>query len=152
MQRITITIDDDLLAALDALMERRGYESRSEALREVLRTQLREERAEDAAAPCIAALSCVYDHATRDLARRMADTMHEHHDLTVSTLHVHLDHDSCLEVSLLRGPIAAVRRLADALTAQRGVRHSNLHLVPAEVLVEPHDHGGGGSPHEHIRV
>ena len=152
MQRITITIDEDLLEATDALMRRRGYESRSEALREVLRSHLRDERAEDGAAPCIAALSCVYDHATRDLARRMADTMHEHHDLVVSTLHVHLDHDSCLELSVLRGPAAAVRKLADSLTAQRGVRHSNLHLVPAEVLVELHDHGGGRRPHEHIRV
>jgi CopG family nickel-responsive transcriptional regulator len=152
MQRITITIDDELLGALDALAERRGCESRSEALREVLRAQLREDRAADGAAPCIAVLSCVYDHATRDLARRLADTMHAHHDLMISTLHVHLDHESCLEAAVLRGPVAAVRKLADSLTAQRGVRHASLHLVPAELLVERHDHGSGRQPHEHIRA
>lgn len=152
MQRVTVTIDDELLATVDAFVEQRGYDSRSEALREMARAYVRQQQAPDGDGPCIAALSRVCDHATRDLARRMAGAMHDHHDLTVSSMHVHLDHDSSLEVSVLRGPTAAVRRLADELTGQRGVRHAHLHLVPARPLPEPHDHGDGSGPHTHIHV
>lgn len=154
MQRITITIDDDLLDAVDAEAARRGYESRSEALREIVRGHVRETAAEDEAAPCVAVLSCICDHATRDVASRMARTRHDHHDLTVSTLNVQINHDSGLEVSVLRGPIGPVRRLADELTAQRGVRHAHLHLAPAEETTDRHDHGAGhgAGPHRHIRA
>lgn len=158
MQRITVTIDDELLETVDRFVEQRGFDSRSEAMREMVRAFVRQQAPEADGAPCVAALSCVYDHSTRDLARRMTDTMHDHHDLTIASLHVHLDHESCLEVSVLRGPASAVRGLADELTGQRGVRHANLHLVPADILVEPHGHGHdhghehGGTPHEHIRA
>ncbi|MBS0549859.1 MAG: nickel-responsive transcriptional regulator NikR, partial [Proteobacteria bacterium] len=75
-----------------------------------------------------------------------------HHDLQVATLHVHLDHDSCLEVSVLRGPASAVRALADETVSQRGVRHGQLHLVPAALEHGKHAHGAGKHGHEHIKV
>jgi CopG family transcriptional regulator, nickel-responsive regulator len=132
MQRITITIDDDLLATLDKLMERRGYASRSEALRDLCRDSIgREKIAEADRTPCIATLTYVFDHQTRELPRRLAHTQHHRHDLIVSTMHVHLDHDSCLEVTVLRGTVSEVRALADSLTAQRGVRFGSLNIVPA---------------------
>jgi CopG family nickel-responsive transcriptional regulator len=152
LQRITITIDDDLLEAVDDLVRRRGHDSRSNALREIVRGHVSRKAAEADDGPCIAALSCVYDHATRDLAARITDALHARHDLTVSSLHVHLDHASCLEVSVIRGPAAAVRRLAEEVTGQRGVRHANLHLVPVEEAAAEHDHGHGSPPHRHIRA
>lgn len=152
MQRITITIEDDLLATVDAVMQRRGYASRSEALRDMIRDAAARDLAGDAAQPCVAVLGYVYDHATRALAQRLTHAFHDRHDLTVAGMHVHLDHATCLEVAVLRGPVAAVRTLADDVTAQRGVRHANLHIVPAEVAEARHDHGSGAVAHPHIHV
>jgi CopG family transcriptional regulator, nickel-responsive regulator len=150
MQRITITIDEDLLAALDALAERRAYETRSEAIRDILREALqRDPAAPDGNEPCVAALAYVYDHHKRDLARRLTDASHARHDLAVATMHVHLDHDACLEVSVLKGPRADVRASADAVTSERGVRYGHLHLIPVETpssdgQSHDHRHGDGG--------
>lgn len=152
MERVTITLEDALLAAVDARVAARGYASRSEAVRDLLRQALAGEAAGAAEAPCIATLSYVYDHGTRQLAQRITEAQHARHDLTVASLHVHLDHDACLEVAVLRGPAGAVRALADAVTAQRGVRHAALNLVPATVVEERHDHGFGPHRHSHLKV
>lgn len=152
MQRITITIEEDLLQTVDAVMRRRGYASRSEAIRDMIRDTASEDAAMQDAAPCLAMLGYVYEHETRALAQRLTQTLHEHHDLTIAGLHVHLDHDTCLEVSVLRGQASAVRGLADVLTAQRGVRHARLHLIPARLADERHDHGSGATSHTHIRA
>lgn len=138
MERITITIDDDLLAEVDALVVARGYTSRSEAIREMLRESAKHEHLADGTTPCVATLTYVYNHGLRDLPQRLVDTQHERHDLSVATTHVHFGHEDCLEVAILRGSAAAVQRHADALTAQRGVRHANLHLIP--VPGEEHEH------------
>jgi CopG family nickel-responsive transcriptional regulator len=157
MQRITLSIDDDLAAALDRHMKKRRYASRSEALRDILRDTAAREQLDDGVTDkgdgfCIATLAYVYDHETRDLGRRLNQAQHKHHDLQVATLHVHLDHDSCLEVAVLRGPARAVRALADGTVSQRGVRHGQLHLVPAERAHGRHSHGGGPHEHEHIHA
>ncbi|HSI00802.1 MAG TPA: nickel-responsive transcriptional regulator NikR [Reyranella sp.] len=157
MQRITLSVDDDLLATLDRHMKARRYASRSEALRDILRQAQAREKLQTEAAPrgdgfCIATLAYVYDHETRDLGKRLTKAQHQHHDLQVATLHVHLDHDSCLEVSVLRGPVKMVQALADDTVSQRGVRHGELHLIPAARAHGRHSHGGGRHDHEHIRA
>lgn len=163
MQRITLSVDDDLVDTLDRHMGKHRYASRSEALRDVLRDAQARERLAEANhklpsgksgrdAFCVATLAYVYDHETRDLGRRLTQAQHRHHDLQVATLHVHLDHDSCLEVSVLRGPASAVRSLADETVSQRGVRHGQLHLVPAALEHDMHAHGAGKHGHAHIKV
>jgi CopG family nickel-responsive transcriptional regulator len=152
MRRVTITIEDDLLAAIDALMQRRHYASRSEAVRDMVRAAADRDAGAAPETPCIAVLSYVYDHATRDLAQRLIQSHHQQHDLSLTSLHVHLDHDSCLEVSVLRGRSGAVHDFADQLTSQRGVRRAALHLIPAELVSAPHDHGSGATPHTHVRA
>jgi CopG family nickel-responsive transcriptional regulator len=152
MQRITITIDDELLDAIDTLVQRRGYASRSEAVRDMVRDAAARDSALSDKTQCVAALTYVYDHETRALAQRLTRTAHHHHDLAVASLHVHLDHDSCMEISILRGSVAAVRGLTDELTAQRGVRHTNLHLVPAEASDTRHGHGERLTTHTHVRA
>lgn len=143
MQRITITIDDDLLAVVDGLAQRRGYGSRSEAIRDLVReASAREATAGSGEAPCIATLTYVYEHETRDLARRLTTAQHHHHDLSVSTLHVHMDHEDCLEVTVLKGTVAEVKAFADGVVTQRGVRFGNLHVIPARPAaahLHPHD-------------
>ena len=130
MQRITITIDDELLAVVDRTAADRGFPNRSEAMRALLRSALLQEPEALRGKSAVAVLGYVYDHGTRALPQRLVDAFHEHHDLTVATMHVHLDHGSCLEVSVLSGEPSALRSLADAVTSQRGVRHTNLHIVP----------------------
>ena len=130
MQRITITIDDDLLDAIDRIAAQRGYASRSEAVRDIVRGAAAPHRAVAAGAtPCFGALSYVYSHGTRDLARRLTDEGH-HHGVSVASLHVHLNRDDCLELTVLRGTVAAMQAHADAITTQRGVRYGHLHLIP----------------------
>ena len=101
MERITITIDEDLLDAVDQLMRRRGYASRSEAVRDMIRGASAQAKVSQNKNPCIAVLDYVYDHETRGLGQRLAEGFHAHHDLTRASMQVHLDHDSCLAVSAL---------------------------------------------------
>ena len=152
MQRVTITIDNDLLAAVDGLIDRRGYSSRSEAFRDIVRDLMDREGAAEADTPCVATLSYVFDHAPRNLAGRLTSIQHDHHDLSVASMHVHLDHASCLEISVLRGPSGAIRGLANALSTERGVRHAQLHVIPVRVSTERHDHGSRSARHDHIRA
>ncbi|MGU3495743.1 nickel-responsive transcriptional regulator NikR [Xanthobacteraceae bacterium A53D] len=146
MQRITITIDDDLLETVDALAATRGYATRSEAIRDLIRRGALEATTLDDHTPCVGVLGYVYDHETRAMAQRLSSTFHAHHDLTVASMHVHLDHDACLEVTVVKGPQADIQSLADGIASQRGVRHANLHLVPETEAVpsgrkKAHSHG-----------
>jgi CopG family nickel-responsive transcriptional regulator len=155
MQRITITIDDDLLEQFDALIHRRGYSNRSEAFRDLLRDWLERVRFETVSAPTsVGCLTYVYDHSERELPRRLVEAQHAHHDLNISTLHLHLDHENCLEAVILRGPTDDVTAFAAAVTAQRGVRHGHLWLVPVDLRIDSHEHGSGqpsNMPHVHSR-
>lgn len=130
MERVTITMEAALLAEVDALVISRGYQNRSEALRDLARAGLQQAEPPKSDTPCVAALVYVYDHARRDLPGRLANEFHDHHDLAVSTLHVHLDAGRCLEVAVLRGAAGDVRHMADHVIAERGVRYGQLVLLP----------------------
>ncbi|MAP34201.1 MAG: nickel-responsive transcriptional regulator NikR [Halomonas sp.] len=131
MQRVTVTLDEELLSEVDALMALRGYQNRSEAIRDLTRNGLKQAREEVAPnAPCMGALVYVYDHAARDLSKRLTRHSHDHHDLTLSTLHVHINHDSCLEVALLKGQGSALKQFADEVSSSRSVRYGQLVLIP----------------------
>lgn len=148
MQRITISIDDDLLVQFDALIRERGYVNRSEAFRDLLRERLERERLETVSAPsCVGCLTYIYDHSERELPRRLVEAQHAHHDLGLSTLHLHLDHENCLEATVLRGNTRDVTAFASAVTAQRGVRHGHLWLVPVDLALDDHEHGSEHSSH-----
>lgn len=157
MERFTISLDEELARAFDGLIEQRGYRNRSEAVRDLLRQHLEQARqGGEESRHCVANLSYVYNHHERDLAERLTQLQHGHHDLTVATLHAHLDHDNCLESVILKGPTAAVRAFADALVAERGVRHGSLNVVSVEVDHGRHDHGyapkrGGSRSHLHLK-
>jgi len=151
MRRITISVNDDLADEFDWLLDQRGYQNRSEAFRDLVRGALEADRlASDSASHCVACVSYVYNHHERDLAARVMAAHHAHHDLSVSTMHVHLDHDHCLEAAILRGPTAAVKRFSQLLIAERGVRHGRVNLVPVE-LGHPHahDHDDAASSRPH---
>ena len=146
MQRVTITIDDDLGEELDRFMAARGYANRSEAMRDLARSGLQQAATEVAGSrPCVAALVYMYDHEARELPKRLTRDFHARHDLAHTTLHVHLDHENCLEVTVLRGKGADVQQFADGIIAERGVRHGHVVYLPADGA---HSHGRGAS-HSH---
>ncbi|TWB23396.1 CopG family transcriptional regulator [Nitrospirillum amazonense] len=154
MQRVTISVSDEFAAELEAFMARHGYENRSEALRDLARAGLGQTAVAETAGAgqCYATLAYVYDHHTRDIPRRLTETYHSRHDLAVANLHVHLDHDHCLEVAVLRGRTVDVRDFAQAIIAERGVRHGNVTFVPVDIGAEPHSHSqNGGTGHSHAR-
>lgn len=143
MKRLTMSLDDDLAHAFEALVHERGYQNRSEAFRDLLRHDLGEvRRAERPDGPCIATLSYLYNHHQRQLAMRLTDMQHDHHELTISSTHAHLDHDHCIETVILRGCTDKVQAFAQAVIAQPGVSHGHLHLVPVALR---HAHG-----HDHL--
>ena len=157
MERFTISLDEDLAHEFDRLIAERGYRNRSEAVRDLLRGQLESLRqASGEARHCVANLSYVYNHHERELAERLTEIAHEHHDLTVATLHAHLDHEHCIESVILKGATQSVRAFADALMAERGVRHGKLNLISVEAERSRHAHGynakgKGGASHSHLK-
>ncbi len=133
MERFTISLDESLAQEFDALIRARGYANRSEAVRDMLRSELEKDRLARQDAPyCVASLSYVYNHHERRLAERLTDLQHHAHDLVVSSMHVHLDHDHCLETLFLRGDTQEIRGIAEKISAERGVRHAALNLVPVK--------------------
>ena len=152
MQRVTITIDDDLLAIVDAMVAERGYTSRSEAFRDLVRESKSRETAVDASGQCVAILTYVYDHATRNLARRITQAQHDRHDISIATLRIHLDHASLLEFSVLRGDAQDIAAFANTLTSQRGVRYARLHTIPVTIERAKHHHGEETIRHDHLHV
>ena len=150
MDRFTISLDEKLATAFDELIKERGYATRSEAVRDILRTHLQHSREHrDAKGPSVATLSYVYNHHERELSERLASIQHAHHDMTISTMHAHLDHDQCIETVMLKGPASQVREFAEQIIAERGVRHGKLNLISVE-LGKPHHHRGG-STHRHLK-
>src|ERR1700751_1682918 len=147
MQRVTITIDDELMTELDRIIAARGYQNRSEAIRDLARAGIRQAAETlDAQRDCVAALIYVYDHAARQLSKRLADTFHDHHELSLASMHAHLDHDSCMEVTILRGKADKGRHFAEHVIAELGVRHGRVMVVPTDPLMkEAH---GGHEPHD----
>ena len=155
MQRITIILDDELLMALDRVISECGYQNRSEAIRDLARAgiaQFQVQEQADYSPAVVGTLSFVYDHRERELAKRLTGSFHDHHDLSVASMHVHLDHDSCLEVAVLRGGMRDVCDFARHMIAERGVRHGRLVTVPIEFEDQPHAHGAETNRHLHMHV
>lgn len=150
MERITMSLDSALASQFDAFIAEHGYTNRSEAMRDLIRQRLETERlAQSDAGYCVATLSYVYNHHELELASRITGVHHNHHELNLSSMHVHLDHDNCLEVAIMRGPVSSVRAFADEVMAERGVRHGKLNMVPVDMSESSHIQGG--KPHTHSR-
>lgn len=150
MQRITITIDDDLMEEIDNIIKKKNYQNRSEAIRDLARAGIQHSSsAIEGNPPCVGALVYVYDHESRELSKRLTRTFHEQHDLTLASLHVHLDHGSCMEVSMLKGEADRVSQLAEQVITERGVRYGKLILVPDNTGGHEHLHHGHTHHHEH---
>jgi CopG family nickel-responsive transcriptional regulator len=133
--RFGVSMDDRLLAALDAVVARRRYANRSEAIRDLVRAEQVRESWEKEKGPVVGTLTLLYDHHVREVNERLLNLQHDHEHMVHSTMHVHLSHRMCLEVIVLKGKPREVRTLADRLIAARGVKHGRLVATEAKELV-----------------
>src|SRR5580704_10315366 len=129
LSRIGVAIDTELLEQFDQLIAQRGYTNRSEAFRDLIRDQLIEKTAEAPDNIVVGTVTLVYNHHVRTLSERLTDMQHQAFHNVLSTLHVHLDHDNCLEVMVLKGKASVVRKMADALISTKGVQHGRLTIT-----------------------
>lgn len=126
LNRIGVAIDADLLERFDRFIAKQGYTNRSEAFRDLIRDRLVNAAVEASDATVVGSITLIYNHHTRLLPEKLADLQHESHDLIISTTHVHLDHDTCLEVVVVKGESKRVQKLADVLVGVKGVQHGRL--------------------------
>ncbi len=133
LSRIGVAIDSDLLGKFDRLIARRGYQTRSEAFRDLIREELVEESWKSPESQVVGTVTLVYDHHVHLLNEKLTDLQHEHRKAILSTVHVHLDHDHCLEVLIVRGRAATVQKIADTLTSVKGVKYGRLSMASTGV-------------------
>ena len=139
--RISIALENGLLEDFDELLDRRRLGNRSEAIRDLIRRRLVEDRIESEDGEAVASLTLLFDHEQRELSEHLAEAGHAHHTRVLSTLHVHLDQRLCLEVQVLQGEPSELRQYADQVTGLRGVKHGELVLTSASLWREhKHDH------------
>jgi CopG family nickel-responsive transcriptional regulator len=137
ISRFGVSADDELLESFDRLISGQGYATRSEALSDLMRDALVRARldAPSDRAEVLGSLTLVYDHHATDLTDKMAELQHDHHELVVSVLHVHISHEDCMEVIVLRGKAKDVRTLSDSLLSLKGVKHGRLFItLPAQMI------------------
>ena len=129
LSRIGVAIDAKLLKKFDQLIASRGYTNRSEAFRDMIREELVEKAWERPDSAVVGTVTLVYDHHVRLLNEKLTEFQHSHFHHVLSTLHVHLDHDNCLEVIVVKGRAGEVKKIADALISTKGVKLGRLTLA-----------------------
>ncbi|HUN60336.1 MAG TPA: nickel-responsive transcriptional regulator NikR [Candidatus Sulfotelmatobacter sp.] len=134
LSRIGVSIDSALLRRFDSYISDKGYDNRSEAFRDLIRDQLVNSVVIADNSFVVGTVTLIYDHHARLLPEKLADLQHDHHELIISTLHAHLDHETCLEVVILRGKSKDVQRLADQLISTKGVHHGRLVMSSPETV------------------
>ena len=124
--RFSVSMAGALLRQLDEMVASKGYDNRSQAVADMVRAHIVEHNAQLGEREIAGTITLVYDHHKRDLQSHLTNVQHDHEQLIVSVLHVHLDHHNCMEVLAVRGRADAARNLADRLIAAKGVKHGKL--------------------------
>ena len=133
IERIGVSLEKDLLSTFDDLIAKQGYPSRSEAIRDLVRQQISNERLTDSKAQAVAAVFLAYDHHSTKLMGMLTDLQHSHLLQTISSMHIHLDEHDCLEVIVLRGPVGEINRTADNMISMKGVKLGRVNLLATEL-------------------
>jgi CopG family transcriptional regulator, nickel-responsive regulator len=124
--RFGVSLDDELLHKFDALIEKTGYSSRSEAIRDLIRNRMVEEEWKEESTITVGILGLTFDHDARELTEKLTKIQHQYIDAIVSSTHLHLDSHNCLEVILLKGESGLIKKIADELISTRRVKHGKL--------------------------
>lgn len=128
-ERVGVSLDKTLLSMFDELIARQGYSNRSEAIRDLIRNRLSEERLATPTTRAVAGVFLVYDHHFTELSRKLIDLQHGHLLQVIASTHVHLDHHNCLEVIMLRGKVREIEKVADSMAALKGVKLSKVNIM-----------------------
>lgn len=126
LERFGVSMEDELLTRFDALIERRGYASRSEAIRDLVRQELVKDEWAEPDTEVVGTLTIVYEHHEHELANVLAELQHQYHEAIICSTHVHLDAHNCLEVIIVKGGSSRVKYIANTLVSTRGVKHGQL--------------------------
>ena len=127
--RFSVSLPGLLARELDRMTREKGYDNRSLAIADMIRAQLVEHRQQRGEAEIAGSITLIYDHHRHHLQNLLTDLQHDHMDVIVSTLHVHLDHHNCLEILAVRGRADEIKKLADELIAAKGVKHGKLTIT-----------------------
>lgn len=127
--RFGISLEDSLLERFDGLIEKKGYPSRSEAIRDLIRDALVMEDWKADTSDAVGTITIVYNHEKRELADVLTDLQHKHYSTVISSMHIHLDEHNCLEVIVVKGKAKDIRSIADRIIATKGVKHGKLLLT-----------------------
>ena len=136
MEKITrfgVSIEPDLLKKFDKAIKKKGYENRSEAIRDIIRKNLIAEKTEDPNSEAIGTLTMIYDHHAGNLTNRLLDLQHHHYKEILTTTHIHVDHDNCLEVLVLKGKTRNIQKLADNIKSLKGIKHGELVITESKL-------------------
>jgi CopG family nickel-responsive transcriptional regulator len=148
--RFGVSMEDTLLHQFDHLIARKGYNNRSEAVRDIVRDKLVEENIETEHGTVFGALVFIYDHHKRELEKSLSNLQHDYFQNIISTSHVHVDHDHCLEVVLLKGNAKVLKNIAEKILSFKGVKHGRLTLT---AVLQQHAHqkhtSSSEKPHKH---
>ena len=131
VERVGVSLDDKLLAMFDQLIARQGYPNRSEAIRDLIRNRLSEEQLAKPTTQAVAGVFLVYDHHATRLSQRITDLQHDHLLQVVSSVHVHLDHDNCLEIIILKGRVRDIEKISNKAASLKGVKLSRMNVLSA---------------------
>lgn len=127
--RFGVSIEPELMERFDAAIKEHSYTNRSEAVRDLARNWLADLGAEDEDAVVVASLMIVFDHHITSLSAKLTSLQHEDHNLVIASTHIHIDHDTCMETIVMKGPARRIRKLADAVISTRGVRNGKLWMT-----------------------
>ncbi len=131
IERVGVSLDKHLLAEFDTLIGKQGYTNRSEAIRDLIRDSLSQDKLADPSAAAVAAVCLVYDHHATHLSDKLLALQHNHLLHVIATTHVHLDHHTCMEVIMLKGKVKDIETLANNIAALKGVKLSRVNLMAA---------------------
>jgi len=128
-ERVGVSLDKKLLSMFDELIRKQGYSNRSEAIRDLIRNRLSEEQLAEPTTQAVAGVFLVYDHHSTKLSGKLVDLQHSHLLQVIASTHVHLDHDNCLEVIILKGKVEEIEKLANNMTCLKGVKLSRMNIM-----------------------
>ena len=129
IERVGVSLDRELLSVFDQLIGKQGYSNRSEAIRDLIRERLAQKQLAKPTADAVAGIFLVYDHHSASLSDKLINLQHNHLLYVIASTHIHLDHNNCLEVIILKGKVKEIQKLANQMAALKGVKLSRVNLM-----------------------
>lgn len=134
IERIGVSLEKGLLADFDKLIAKKGYQNRSEAIRDLIRQQLSSQQLGNPKTKAVAAVCMVYDHHSTKLMQKLTGLQHSHLLQTICTMHIHLDKHDCMEIIVLKGPVGEINQTAENILSQKGVKLGRVNLIAADAV------------------